>query len=102
MIRRQPTKNGDKVNITFELAIEEHEEDVFVVGDFNRWSVTETPLRRRGNVRSASLMLVAGRRYAFRYYQAGKWFNDHDADEHEANHFGETNSIIRLPLASPR
>jgi hypothetical protein len=53
-------------------------------------------LRRRGGVRAASIVLVAGRRYAFRYYRAGKWFNDDDVDEYEPNEFGETNGIIDL------
>jgi 1,4-alpha-glucan branching enzyme len=95
MIRREPTKKGDKVKIIFELPLDD-EDGVFLVGDFNAWSEAATPLRRRGGVRTASVVLVAGRRYAFRYYQAGKWFNDEDVDEFEPNEFGETNGIIDL------
>ena len=96
MIRREPTKKGDKVKITFVLPDKGHDEDLFVAGDFNAWSVGDTPLRRRSGTRSASLMLVAGRRYAFRYRQGGRWFNDEDADAYERNEFGDKNGILDL------
>lgn len=93
MIRREPTKKSDKVKVTFVLP--DHEGDVFVAGDFNAWSVGRTPLRRRGGVWMASLTL-ADRRYAFRYYQRGQWFNDEDADGYEWNEFGDKNAILDL------
>lgn len=96
MIRREPTKRGDKVKITFVLPDQGHDADVFVAGDFNAWSVGETPLRRRSGIRTASLMLVAGRRYAFRYCQDGRWFNDEDVDGFERNEFGDKNGILDL------
>ena len=96
MIRREPTKSGDKARVTFELPNNDDDGEVFVVGDFNAWSVGETPLRRRGDIRTASLILVTGRRYAFRYWHNGKWFNDEQADGYEPNEFGETNGILDL------
>jgi hypothetical protein len=50
-------------------------------------------------MRAASLTLVGGRRYAFRYCQDGKWFDDENADGYEPNEFGERNGI--LDLTSP-
>jgi hypothetical protein len=94
MIRRQPTRRGDQVRITFELPHEVG--DVCVVGDFNSWSVGATPLRPRGDVRAASLTLATGKRYAFRYVAGDRWFNDIDADGWVANDFGETDAIIDL------
>jgi len=94
MIRRQPTKRGDQVKITFELP--ESVGDACVVGDFNRWSIGATPLKPRGDVRIASLTLATGKRYAFRYVADGVWFNDIDADDWIANDFGETDAIIDL------
>lgn len=96
MIRREPTKKGDKVHVTFELPDDDDDSEIFVVGDFNGWSAGETPLRRRNGVRSASMTLVADRRYAFRYFRNGKWFNDQDADGYEPNEYGETNGILDL------
>lgn len=96
MIHRERTKRGDKVRVTFELSADGVDGEVFVVGDFNAWSIGETPLRHRGDMRTASLVLVADRRYAFRYYCNGKWFNDQDADGFEPNEYGDTNGILDL------
>jgi nuclear transport factor 2 (NTF2) superfamily protein len=44
-----------------------------------------------------SVKLDPGQRYAFRYIdEAGRWFNEDDADAYEYNEFGETNCIIDL------
>ncbi|MEW6476161.1 MAG: isoamylase early set domain-containing protein [Actinomycetota bacterium] len=96
MIEKQPTRKGDKVKVTFVVPDRNDGGQVFVAGDFNAWSVGATPLRQRDGVRVASLTLVAGRRYAFRYYQNGHWFNDDDADDYVVNEFGEQNGILDL------
>jgi 1,4-alpha-glucan branching enzyme len=99
LIRREPTKRGDMVKVTFELPADAG--DVFVVGDFNSWCVGETPLKLRAgsDVRSASLTLAAGRRYAFRYYVDGHWFNEVDADDEVPNPHSGTDSVIDLGCA---
>jgi hypothetical protein len=94
MIRRQRTKRGDQVRITFELPGDIG--DACVVGDFNSWCVGATPLKPRGDLRSASLTLAVGKRYAFRYVASGRWFNDIDADDWVANEFGETDAVLDL------
>lgn len=96
VIRREPTKRGDMVRVTFELPVEVG--DVSVVGDFNSWNVGETPLKPRAGseVRSASMMLAAGRRYAFRYYADGQWFNEPDADDEVPNPHSGTDSVLDL------
>ena len=96
MIRREPTKRGDMVKVTFELPADAG--DVSVVGDFNSWCVGETPLKLKAGseVRAASLMLAGGRRYAFRYHVDGHWFNDPDADDEVPNPHGGTDSVIDL------
>jgi hypothetical protein len=47
-------------------------------------------------MRRASLTLSAGRRYAFRYYRNGHWFNDDGADGYEINEYGQRNGIVDL------
>ena len=95
MIIREPTRKGDKVKVTFVLS-NDSPGDVFVAGDFNAWNPGATLLRRRGEVRNASLTLTAGKRYAFRYYGNGGWFNEEKADDYEHNDYGETNGIVDL------
>ena len=106
MILREPTRRGDQVKVTFVLTDDEiaaaswaggdEDADVFVAGDFNSWNPGATLLRRRKQTRRASLTLAAGRRYAFRYYRQGHWFNDQDADGYERTEYGEKNCVLDL------
>lgn len=101
MILREPSRKGDKAKVTFVLPDDGNPEEVFVAGDFNSWNPGATLLRRRGEVRSASLTLSTGRRYAFRYYRGGRWFNDEDADDYETNDYKEKNCILDLTERGP-
>jgi 1,4-alpha-glucan branching enzyme len=91
----EPTKRGDQVKVTFILPA--GDSAVAVVGDFNGWNPAANQLRPRGDVRSVTVTLSAGRRYAFRYLGAdGEWLNDDQADAYEPNGFGGDNSVIDL------
>lgn len=100
MIRCEPAK-GDKVKVTFSLPAEDPAGKVTVAGDFNDWDPSSTPLRKRGEVRTASVMLDPGTRYSFRYRTAdGEWFNDEAAHAYERNEFGGDNAVIDLTDAA--
>jgi 1,4-alpha-glucan branching enzyme len=95
MITKKPTDRGKRVKVTFSLATTDG--PVSVASDFNGWDPTATPMRKRGETRSASVSLDAGRCYSFRYVdEQGRWFNDDLADRFEGNDFGDTNCIIDL------
>lgn len=95
MITKKRTGRGARVKVTFRLPSGDRQ--VAVAGDFNGWDPTATPMRKRGDTRSASVNLDPGRRYSFRYVdEHGRWFNDDLADEFEGNDFGESNCIIDL------
>jgi hypothetical protein len=96
VIQREVTKRGDKVKVTFVLDARHSPYDVFVAGDFNSWNAGGTRMRRRENRLEATVVLCSGRRYAFRYYAGGQWFNDDEADAHEPNNFGGYNSVLDL------
>ena len=96
MIRCEPVKGGDKVKVTFSLPADQPDGKVAVAGDFNDWDPTATTLRKRGDKRSVSVTLDAGRKYAFRYCVDGVWFNDESAHAYEPNDFGDDNAIIDL------
>jgi hypothetical protein len=55
-----------------------------------------TPRPRAGHSQSVSLTLSTGKRYAFRYYRDGRWFNDDQADGYEPNEYGQKNCILDL------
>ncbi|MGH9077500.1 MAG: isoamylase early set domain-containing protein [Acidimicrobiales bacterium] len=68
-----------------------------VLGDFNGWHGGITVMHSSGGVRSASVVVRAGYRYAFRYLdEVAGWFNDEAADAYEANGFGGDNGVIDL------
>ena len=95
MITTQFQRDGAQVKVTF--AVPAGKRRVAVAGDFNDWDATATPLRKRGDNRSASVTLEPGRRCAFRYIdEDGRWFNDEHADEFEPNGFGDKNGVIVL------
>jgi hypothetical protein len=96
MIKRQPVKSGNQVKLTFVQPYDETKPRTFVVGSFNEWSPTATPLVKRSNgTASASITVDAGAEVHFRYYtEAGAWFNDEAADSYEQGSFGEDNSVV--------
>ena len=97
MIRCEPRKGADQVRVTFMIPVDEYSGPVAVVGDFNDWNPTAIPLAKRGDVLRASVVVEAGRRYAFRYLaNGGQWFNDEAADDYQPNDFGGSDSVVDL------
>lgn len=98
MIRCAAKKGTGEVRATFVVSGARLDgQRVAVVGDFNGWDPTATPMRKRGDGRVATVTVQAGRRYAFRYLcDDGTWFNDEAADAYEPNGFGVDNSILDL------
>ncbi|HSH23678.1 MAG TPA: isoamylase early set domain-containing protein [Acidimicrobiales bacterium] len=91
-----PARNG-KVKTSFILPLSETPEPVSVLGDFNHWDPLAHPLKKRSNgTRSATVELEPSGRYAFKYLsEGGTWFNDPEADAHDVNEYGETNSVLQ-------
>src|SRR5581483_2567785 len=68
------TKKGT-VKVTFELPTDIQAQQAVVVGEFNNWDPTATPMKRKKEGRfSIALNLEGGREYRFRYYLDGsRW-----------------------------
>ncbi len=98
MIQCDVQKGSAKVKVTFTLAEDSLDGQVVaVVGDFNDWDPTAVPMAHKGGKRVATVTLVPGRRYGFRYLtERGQWLNDEAADAYEPNEFGVDNSILDL------
>jgi 1,4-alpha-glucan branching enzyme len=93
MIKRAPaTERVTKV--TFALPIDDIDQPVSVVGDFNSWDPYAHPLKKRSNgTRSVSVELPAGA-YRFKYLTAdGSWLTDPDADL-VANDYAGVDSLL--------
>ena len=104
MLHKRTLARG-KVKVTFAMPALEGVTALSLVGDFNDWSETATPLAREADGSwSAALTLDAGRSYQFRYRDdRGQWHNDWAADAYAPNEFGSDNSLLDLTLeASPK
>ena len=70
---------------------------VHLVGDFNNWSVTATPMNRlKSGEFTLTLDLDIDNEYEFRYFIDGhRWENDWDADKYVPSPFpGSDNSVV--------
>lgn len=87
--------------VTFTLSVEAANgaKEVWLVGDFNNWSSSETPMKKQKNGSfSVKITLETDVEYQFRYLLDGKkWENDWEADRYEPAPFSYTdNSVISL------
>lgn len=99
MIRKEFNSRTGKVRVTFELPSTMWAERVNLVGVFNDWDTTATPMthnRSDANWR-ATIELEPGQRYRFRYLVDGReWLNDWHADDHVQNPYGSYDSVVDL------
>lgn len=103
MIYKRLSSQTDHARIIFELPDSLWADRVFVTGDFNQWSPTQTPLiQERDGAWRATLDLPAGKRYQFHYLINGEWHTDFQADGFVTDGEGLPNSIINLTGAQPR
>ena len=99
-VKKQYLKTGNFCNVTFRLPQEAAIDAavVTVVGEFNGWSLSDTPMKKLKNGSfKANLKLACGNEYRFRYLiDSSRWENDWCADEYLPNAFGGEDSLIRI------
>ncbi len=84
-----------KCRLTFTLPEHIWADSVYVVGDFNDWDVVALPMQQDAQGRwQATVEVVAGDAYQFRYLCDGDWINDNQADAYYANEYGGHNSVV--------
>lgn len=70
---------------------------VHLVGEFNDWSSTATPMMRSESQFVVSLQLQPGRTYRYKFLVDGqRWENDWNADAYVSNEFGGDDSVLDL------
>lgn len=87
---------GKRVDVTFSLPAQVQGEHVYLVGDFNNWDETTTPMTRADDGSFlVTLNLEKGREYQFRYLVNGEeWHNDWNADRYVLNPYSGDNSVL--------
>ena len=69
---------------------------VFLVGEFNHWSTTATPMKRDSDGKwTASVPLPIGR-HAYKFFVDGDWKVDEANPERSQDGFGGMNSMITV------
>ncbi len=104
MLKKKYLKSRKVSKVTFELPDSELPENiearfVHLLGDFNDWDLTATPMKhlKRGAYQ-AMLDLEPGKEYQFRYLVNGEhWCNDWHADAYVSGGFGEDNCVVVTP-----
>lgn len=100
-IKKQFLKSKPVCKVTFRVDQEQAPDakEVFVVGDFNNWDKTATPLKalKSGDFKT-TIDLEANKNYAFRYLVDGTtWLNEEEADSQVNNGVtDDMNSVITL------
>ena len=97
MIKKTTLKSRPVTKVKFEIPANLEAASAYLVGDFNNWSKTATPMKKLKDGRlTVTLDLEQAREYQFRYLLNGhEWQNDSQADGYVRNPFGEQNSVVR-------
>jgi 1,4-alpha-glucan branching enzyme len=95
----------DQIPVAFAVPSTTWADRVNLVGEFNDWDTTATPmLRTRADADwQVTVELKAGLRHRFKYLVDGKeWLNDWHADDffHDAAPHGQCDSVIDLTQIS--
>ena len=101
MISKESTGQDGRVRVTFRLPANTWADRISVVGEFNDWDTTATPMThlRADADWQATVDLEAGRRYRFRYLLDGReWLSDWYADDfyHEEGPCRSCDSVVDL------
>ncbi len=98
MLKKSFSKTGTVCRVTFKYENPEGAAQAALAGDFNGWSLRETPMKKlKDGSFSVTLSLATGRSYTFRYVLDNRlWVNDSGADSFVPNQYGEENSVITL------
>ena len=97
-IKKQYLKTRAACRVTFSLPKKAaaFANTVHLVGDFNDWNKSITPMKRLKNGSfTTTLVLRRNKEYQFRYLLDGlQWENDWKADKYVPNRYGSENSVV--------
>ena len=98
MLKKQYLKGKEVCKVTFYTAPELEAERVVLVGDFNEWSESATPMKALKDGRfKVTVDLPRDHTYQFRYLIDGsEWHNDWEADQYVPNPFSGDNSVVEV------
>ena len=98
MLMKSYNKSGKKCRVTFKLPADVEADSAALVGDFNEWDESATPMKKlKDGSFSAQVSLEVGQSYRFRYLlDESRWENDWEPDAYSPNEHGEDDSIVTV------
>jgi 1,4-alpha-glucan branching enzyme len=97
-IKKEYLNDYHNCRVTFILprGIGKNAKKAHVVGEFNKWSHSATPMKKLKNETFFAIIeLPIGREYQFRYLLDNKvWMNDSDADRFVPTPFGDSENCV--------
>lgn len=98
MPKKTYSKDGKTCKVTFELPAEVNAQTACLCGDFNDWTPTAHPMKRRADGSfTLTLALAPGQVHRYRFLLDGeRWENDWAADAYAPNPFGADDSVVQL------
>ncbi len=98
-LKKTYAKDKGSCKVAFELpdAAAEGASSVYLVGDFNNWNESATPMKKsKDGIWAAVISLQCGREYYFRYLIDGlRWENDWNADKYVKSPYSDAeNSVV--------
>jgi len=97
-LKKRYLKTGGICEVTFRLpkVAAGDAKSVTIVGDFNKWNITETKMKKLKNGDfELTLELPCDREYSFRYLiDANRWEKDWFADKHIPGDSGVDESVV--------
>ena len=96
MLTKRYIKSKNIMKVTFYAPPSLDAEAVYLVGDFNNWNETATPMELLKDGRFKVIIeLEPEKEYHFRYLVNGdEWHNDPEADRYDPNPFHGDNSVV--------
>ncbi len=96
MKKTYPKTQKGICKVTFGLPKEAGAQTAYLVGEFNDWGKSATPMKRKKDGGfSVTLNLETGKEYRFRYWLDGtRWENDWEADSYLPNGFDSEDSVV--------
>jgi 1,4-alpha-glucan branching enzyme len=96
MLKKRFLKGKNVVQVTFYTAAELDAEEVCLVGDFNNWDESATPMQALKDGRFKTVLeLEPECEFQFRYLIDGcEWHNEWEADRYVPNPHGSDNCVV--------
>lgn len=95
MLKKKFFKSKPTCQVTFQLPSEIEAQAATIVGDFNGWDQSASPLKKIKSMWKTTLELEKDKSYQFRYLVNGsEWYNDEAADSYVPNNINGDNSVV--------